>query len=188
VNTDEQPVAGEFSTPLTRADVGKVENPARLDLHLQKQNIAELATQKQFLQTLVENNFLLPVDIDPFSFLKALLPNFASTDWQLRDELTYPIMARIILLEQDRYQLTGAQLEEQLLTCIDKDHLFYRIGEAGTDSVFMRSFSSLVFPLVLGADRGNISIMTRYARRHNCLSCLQLISMRSCEKIHGGNV
>lgn len=129
------------------------------------QNITELATQKQFLQTLVESNSLLPTDIDPFIFLKALLANFASTDGQLRDELTYPIMARIILLEQDRYQLTEAQLEELLLTCIDKDHLFYHIGEAGTDSVFMRSFSSLVFPLVLGADRERPRVSEAVVRR-----------------------
>src|SRR5215469_8135567 len=95
------------------------------------QNLAELATQKPFLQHIVENNFQLPEDIEPFALLKALLPNLGSTDEELRDVLNYPIMAHFIVDEQNRYQLTGAQLEELLLLSIDKNHLFYGIGEAG---------------------------------------------------------
>lgn len=129
------------------------------------QNLAELATQKPFLQNIVENNFQLPEDIEPFAFLKALLPNLGSTDEELRDILNYPIMAHFILDEQDRYQLTGAQLEELLLLSIDKDHLFYGIGEAGTDSVFMRSFSSLMIPLLFIADARRPCISEKVARR-----------------------
>jgi hypothetical protein len=34
------------------------------------QNLAELATQKPFLQKIVENNFQLPEDIEPFALQK----------------------------------------------------------------------------------------------------------------------
>jgi len=129
------------------------------------QNLAELATQKPFLQNIVENNFQLPEDIELFALLKALLPNLGSTDEELRDILNYPIMAHFILDEQDRYQLTGAQLEELLLLSIDKNHLFYGIGEAGTDSVFMRSFSSLMIPLLFIADAKKPGVSENVARR-----------------------
>src|SRR5260370_42468576 len=88
------------------------------------QNIAELAAQKSFLRTIVENKCNLPEDLDPYTFAKALLPNFASTDEELRDILSYPIMAQTIMGEHDQERLTGAQLEDLLLTSIDKDHLF----------------------------------------------------------------
>lgn len=123
-------------------------------------NLSELASQKSFLNSLVENNYQLPEGIEPFALLKALLPNLGSIDEELRDILNYPVMAHFILDEQDQYRLESAQLEELLLTSIDQDHLFYRIGEVGTDSVFTRSFSSLMIPLLLIADakrRGGVS-------------------------------
>ncbi len=52
-------------------------------------NMTQLAADKQFLQAIVDNNNHIPDDIDYFLFLKALLQNFASTDPQLRDNLTY---------------------------------------------------------------------------------------------------
>ncbi len=128
-------------------------------------DISELAGQKAFLKNLLENNGQLPEGIDHFAFLKALLPNLGSTDEELRDELNYPVMAQIILDEQGRYPLTGEQLEELLLTSIDQDHLFYRIGESGTDSVFMRSFSSLMMPLLLIADAREPRVSEPVVRR-----------------------
>lgn len=128
-------------------------------------NLRELATSKDFLRTIVDDKAHLPKDIEPFAFLQALLPNLGSTDAELRDMLTYPVMAHLILDEQDQYHLTGAQLEELLLTCIDQNHLFYQIGENGTDSVFMRAFSSLMFPLIFIADADKPRVSESVARR-----------------------
>lgn len=128
-------------------------------------NVRELATQKAFLKSLVENKTRLPEDVEHFAFLKVLLPNLGSTDDELRDILTYPIIAQIILDEQGRYPLTGEQLEELLLISIDQTHLFYRIGESGMDSVFMRSFSSLMMPLLLIADSREPRISEQVVRR-----------------------
>jgi hypothetical protein len=127
-------------------------------------NLTELATQKRFLRGIVEDNFQLPENIEPFAFLKALLPNLGSTDEELRDVLNYPIMNHIILDEHDQYHLAGAQLEELLLTSIDQDHLFYGIGESGTDSVFMRAFSCLMFPLLFIADTQKLAVSESVAR------------------------
>jgi Protein of unknown function (DUF2785) len=129
------------------------------------QDITELATQKAFLQSLVADDFHLLTEYDPCTLLKALLPNLGSTNGELRDQLTYPIMARIILDDQGLYPLTDAQLEELLLTCIDEDHLFCQIGEAGTDSVFMRAFSSLIVAAILYADNKTPRISEAAARR-----------------------
>lgn len=115
-------------------------------------NITERASDKQFLQAIVDNDNHIPDDIDYFSFLKALLRNFASTDAQLRDELTYGILAHAIIDQDSQQKLTTSQVEDVLLTCIDQEHLFYYAGEAGTDAVFMRSFSLLIIAAILFAD------------------------------------
>src|SRR5947209_17714979 len=115
-------------------------------------NIAELATDKAFLRSIASNSYQLAGDLDHFVFLKALLQNFASTDAQLRDELTYMILAHAIIDEESSDVLTTSQREDLLLTCVDSDHLFYGIGESGSDSVFMRSFSLLIVAALLFAD------------------------------------
>src|SRR5260370_16488350 len=74
-------------------------------------------------------------------------------------------MAQTIMGEQDQERLTGAQLEDLLLTSIDKDHLFHHIGEVGTDSVFMRAFSSLMIPLLLIADAQKPGVSEHVTRR-----------------------
>jgi hypothetical protein len=114
--------------------------------------MTQLAADKQFLQAIVDNNNHIPDDIDYFLFLKALLQNFASTDPQLRDNLTYSILAHAIIDQDSQQKLTTSQVEDLLLTCIDEEHLFYHIGEAGTDTVFMRSFSLLIIAAILFAD------------------------------------
>ena len=115
-------------------------------------NMKQLAADKQFLQAIVDNNNHIPDDIDYFLFLKALLQNFASTDPQLRDNLTYSVLAHAIIDQDSQQKLTTSQVEDLLLTCIDEEHLFYHIGGAGTDTVFMRSFSLLIIAAILFAD------------------------------------
>jgi len=116
------------------------------------EDIIERASDKQFLQAIVDNNNHIPDDIDYFLFLEALLQNFASTDPQLRDNLTYSVLAHAIIDLDSQKKLTTSQVEDLLLTCIDEEHLFYHIGEAGTDTVFMRSFSLLIIAAILFAD------------------------------------
>src|SRR5204863_6546672 len=95
------------------------------------------------------NNYKIPGALDSFAFARALLSNFASADGELRDELSYMIFANGIIAKQ---KLTPEQLEKLLGTALDTGHLFYKIGECNTDSVFMRSFSNLVIAALLYSD------------------------------------
>jgi hypothetical protein len=115
-------------------------------------DVRELATSKQFLRSSTENNYEIPAEIDSFAFAHALLANLASTDEELRDELSYMFLASGII---DRHKLTVHQVTEFLHLVLDKDHLFYHIGEAGTDSIFMRSFSSLIVAGIIYTDSRN---------------------------------
>src|SRR5437588_4279590 len=138
-------------------------------------NIAELAADKAFLRSIAGNSYQLPGDLDHFAFLRALLQNFASADAQLRDELTYMILAHAIIDEESANLLSASKREALLLTCVDSAHLFYHVGETGSDSVFMRSFSLLIVAALLFADarmkqlsedvtRRAVAALLRYAR------------------------
>lgn len=87
---------------------------------------------------------------EPWSLAEALLENFGSADPQLRDTLSFILMDRLI--EEDL--LTRGERVALLKAALDDRHLFAGIGESGTDSVFRRSFSVLVMPMVLGPDLG----------------------------------
>ncbi|QQE79356.1 DUF2785 domain-containing protein [Alicyclobacillus sp. SO9] len=78
-----------------------------------------------------------------------LLENLGSPDAELRDGLSFTILAKILM---ETPNLEGSHLKQVLQTAIDDEHLFYRIGETGSDSVFMRSFSVLVVAAVLERD------------------------------------
>src|SRR5579859_6691065 len=137
--------------------------------------INELAADKAYLHAIADNHYQLPEDIDRFAFLQALLQNFNTTDAELRDELTYMILAHAIIDLETADRLSAEQREALLLTCIDVAHLFYSIGEVGTDSIFMRSFSLLIIAALLyadarlqriseGATRKTQTALLRYAR------------------------
>lgn len=107
---------------------------------------------KQFLRSIAENNYELPEDLDSYDFAQALLVNLGSPDGELRDELSYMILASGII---DKGLLTAEQMNELLTTILDAQHLFYAIGEVNSDSVFMRSFSNLIITAILYTDARN---------------------------------
>ncbi len=113
------------------------------------QDLRSYATDKDFLRSIAGNDYKIPGALDSFAFARALLSNFASTDGELRDELSYMIFANGIIAKQ---KLTSEQSEKLLSTALDNGHLFYRIGEFDADSVFMRSFSNLVIAAILYSD------------------------------------
>jgi Protein of unknown function (DUF2785) len=113
------------------------------------QDLRSYATDKDFLRSIAGNNYEVPIGLDSFAFARALLANFASPDGELRDELSYMIFANGIIA---RHMLIPEQSEKLLSTALDSGHLFYRIGEFDTDSVFMRSFSNLVIAALLYSD------------------------------------
>ncbi len=113
------------------------------------------AANKQFLRSIAENNYEVPHDIDSYDFAKALFVNLGSPDGELRDELSYMILASGII---DKGRLTVEQMNELLTISLDTQHLFYAIGEVNSDSVFMRSFSNLIIAAILYTDARNLVI------------------------------
>ncbi len=84
-----------------------------------------------------------------------MLENYKSADPELRDELSFTLVASLM----NAPQMTEQMVARLVRRALDADHLFYRIGERGKDSVFMRSFSVLTIPLVMEwyEDRGSLS-------------------------------
>lgn len=112
------------------------------------QNFDELAKDKKFLRSILKNGEL-PRDSDASTLSYALLANLASPDSELRDELSYMVLASTII---DKGCLSPEQIEKLLATVLDEHHLFYQIGEVDNDSVFMRSFSNLIIAAILYDD------------------------------------
>ncbi len=78
--------------------------------------------------------------------LPEMLQHIGNPDPELRDTLVYYTLATWI----SRGAFDLGELRTLLHTALDDEHLFYRIGEEDSDSIFTRSFSVLLLPPVLG--------------------------------------
>ncbi|RIW38507.1 DUF2785 domain-containing protein [Bacillus salacetis] len=87
-------------------------------------------------------------DMDLDSILTEMIENIGHPDPELRDRVIYTTFYNWVTKDI----LSPAQLIRLLQTSINDEHLFYKIGERGTDSVFTRSFSSLAAALVIEKD------------------------------------
>lgn len=106
---------------------------------------------KERLLPLAVDNFKLPEGGDVYQRVLEMLPHVGSVDSELRDDLIYTGLATWILDENELF--TEEQYKEILAAALDDMHLFYRLGEKETDSVFTRTFSMLLLPLLLIAHR-----------------------------------
>lgn len=68
-----------------------------------------------------------------------MLTNLGSIDCELRDDLIYKLLVKLL----SGHHLTKQQLTHAVHEAMSERYLFASIGESGTDSVFTRSFSSL---------------------------------------------
>lgn len=84
-------------------------------------------------------------DLHPEQLLPDMLNHIGSTDPELRDDLIYSTICR---WTKQRH-ISPAAMRRLLVSAMDEDHLFFRIGEKGTDSVFTRSFSALILPVAV---------------------------------------
>jgi hypothetical protein len=106
---------------------------------------------KEKLLKIKNNNYSLAKDDNIYAITMDMLKYIGSTDSQLRDDLIYDISAEWI--SNDLYSKEG--LINLLYICLDEDHLFYKIGERDTDSVFTRSFSALFIANIIDSQRRN---------------------------------
>ncbi|MFJ8065609.1 DUF2785 domain-containing protein [Psychrobacillus sp. NPDC096426] len=80
--------------------------------------------------------------------VKSMVENIGSTDWELRDKLIYSSFYQLII---EKNQMEQELLNELLELCLS-DLLFKGIGEYETDTVFTRSFTTLLIALILYRD------------------------------------
>jgi hypothetical protein len=108
------------------------------------------AQLKEKLQVFSDNEFRLSKDDDLSEIIPAMLDHIGSTDSYLRDDLIYSAFGTWIL----KYNaIDREQLRSMLPKVLDEQHMLYKLGEENTDSVFTRSFSILLLPLILIAHR-----------------------------------
>ncbi|WP_151736949.1 DUF2785 domain-containing protein [Paenibacillus tengchongensis] len=98
---------------------------------------------KQKLIEIKENDYQAPPGA--FGLVQEMIENIGSPDAELRDELIYTTLTHWI----PGNTLTDDELKQMIPVVLDKNHLLFKVGETGTDSVFTRAFSSLVIPLLL---------------------------------------
>lgn len=102
---------------------------------------------KAFWKQVARNNYAVPSGSDLMDLTDALLGYLGSADPELRDEIAYQTLVNWIL-RQPRYT------PEQLRRMRDRlsMNLEAGLGESGTDTVFLRSFSVLVLGLIIYRD------------------------------------
>jgi hypothetical protein len=101
---------------------------------------------KTRLQTLRERDFSISSDLNHLSLLNEMLENIGSPDSELRDDLIYTCLCEWIT-SKPLYSVD--ELQETWPLLLDSRHLFFHIGEEGTDTVFTRSFSILALALII---------------------------------------
>ena len=104
---------------------------------------------KKILKEIKEDNYRIPANLDINEIVMEMMHEIGNTDTELRDELIYSIMNHWII----NNKITTDKLKELLAISMDDKHLFFKIGEMNTDSVFTRSFSILLIPLILTNNR-----------------------------------
>jgi hypothetical protein len=96
-----------------------------------------------------KNDYRIPEGLDEFEAVKLVISSLSSPNGEIRDDLGYTILVKWLIKE---HILNGNQLKNILKQAISDDMLYFKIGESETDSVFQRSFSSLLIALVLVRD------------------------------------
>lgn len=107
------------------------------------------STLKTRLQELAAHDFAAPPATELPDLVAAMTTFIGTVDAELRDGLIYPAFATWI----EAGSLNEAQLAYLFELAVDEDHLFYRLGEPESDSVYTRTFSLLLLPLILGPHR-----------------------------------
>lgn len=101
---------------------------------------------KEFWRAIVKNDCIVPPRHDAGEYLDELLQNLGSIDAELRDELSLTILSTWL----GRRNYTDAQMHALLLPLMD--NLNKGIGENGTDTLFLRTFSALVLAKLIQCD------------------------------------
>jgi hypothetical protein len=91
----------------------------------------------------------VPEGLNAFETALSMLEYLGDIDSELRDDLIYSVLSKWIIGKV----FSKEQLRQILEIILDDKHLFYRIGERDTNSVFMRAFSALIIATIIYAHR-----------------------------------
>jgi len=101
---------------------------------------------KQLLCQIRDNDYNVPEEVDVDGIIADMLRFIDHTDAELRDKLIYMTFAQ---WGERNVVFSAVQKKHMLDTCLSDSHLFFGISEKDTDSVFTRSFSSLLIDVLL---------------------------------------
>lgn len=105
---------------------------------------------------------------DCADYIPYMLKYIGDIDPAFRDGVNYEVFVAWI----NDGRLTHAQLASCLEICLDENHLFYGLGEDGTDSVFTRSFSALFTAAIL-QENTSAHFLDAAALRHTLARLVQ---------------
>ncbi|PEZ02239.1 hypothetical protein CN326_20400 [Bacillus sp. AFS018417] len=103
---------------------------------------------QQLLETIQKNGYLLPQNIDLNQLSLHMLEHIGTLDGYFRDQLIYSTFSHLI----SRDYFPEAQLEKLLMLTLEEQYLYCGITSDNTNSVFTRSFTTLLIALILCAD------------------------------------
>lgn len=111
-------------------------------------SVENISTLKERLSYIAENGYRVSDETEVWPLTTQMMHFLGSTDPELRDKLIFNILSQWAESYFDSQQL-GILLN----IALDDKHLFYGLGEQETDSVFMRSFSSLAIAVFVAQHR-----------------------------------
>ncbi|MCU9614382.1 DUF2785 domain-containing protein [Caldibacillus lycopersici] len=109
------------------------------------------ANELKIVLTAVKNGEKNWKDEQKDTIVRSMLEHIGSTDSELRDLLIYQMFYELII----HNQLENERLSKILEYCLSEQLLFKGIGEVGTDTVFTRSFTTLVIALIIYRDNAD---------------------------------
>lgn len=119
---------------------------------------------KERLKEIKIMDFKVPQDMNAFELALPMMEYLGDAEAELRDDLIYSIFSNWITNKV----FSKEQLRQMLEVILDDRHLFYKIGEKDTNSVFTRAFSVLVIASLV------------YMHRQDCfLNKLELMKVKS---------
>lgn len=107
-------------------------------------------TLKERLSSIAQNDYHVSDEAEVWPLAIQMMHDLGSLDPELRDGLVFETLSHWAKLYFDSQQL-GILLN----IALDDEHLFHGLGEQDTDSVFMRSFSSLTIAVFVAQHRTN---------------------------------
>jgi hypothetical protein len=100
------------------------------------------------LASIAQNDYRVLDETEVWPLAVEMMQSLGSTDPELRDKLI-----NRVLIQWSELYFDSQQLDSLLKIALDDQHLFLGLGEQETDSVFMRSFSSLAIACFVARHR-----------------------------------